>query len=203
MKEGRGGGGQNNPIHITLFINRTIKVKFPEKNGVSSVFHLNFLERHFHVNENWQNVLGFRIIALIFVEGQSSFKGKGNLRICSELLEICRFKGDGSNVDLNFFFFWGGGTIFLALLSVLPSQITSMQGGKKASWLGFFFCLVGSREKLWFLIYHSQLGSGGWMQWGSTNRAGLDFRRTGWLQWHLTDISQLATINRDGRYGTG
>lgn len=81
------------------------------------------------------------------MEGQSSFKGKGNLRICSELLEICRFKGDGSNVDLNFFFLGGGGTIFLALLSVLPSQITSMRG-KKASWLGFFFCLVGSREKL-------------------------------------------------------
>lgn len=81
------------------------------------------------------------------MEGQSSFKGKGNLRICSELLEICRFKGDGSNVDLNFFFFWGGGTIFLALLSVLPSQITSMQGGKKASWLGFFFLLGWKQRK--------------------------------------------------------
>lgn len=79
------------------------------------------------------------------MEGQSSFKGKGNLRICSELLEICRFKGDGSNVDLNFF--WGGGTISLALLSVLPSQITSMQGGKKASWLGFFFFAWLEAEK--------------------------------------------------------
>lgn len=80
------------------------------------------------------------------MEGQSSFKGKGNLRICSELLEICRFKGDGSKVDLNFFF-WGGGHYFpsTAECTAKPDHIYARR--KKSKLAGFFFFAWLEAEK--------------------------------------------------------
>lgn len=90
-------------------------------------------------------VLGFRLTYLILV--QDSLERKKGLKeeeFVQSLLERRRLKGDESNVDLDFYF---------ALLSVLPSQVTSTPG-EKASWL--FFCLVGSRENCdFYFITHS------------------------------------------------
>lgn len=79
------------------------------------------------------------------MEGQSSFKGKGNLRICSELLEICRFKGDGSNVDLNFFL--GGGGHYFSSTAECTAKPDHIYARRKKSKLAGFFFLLGWKQR--------------------------------------------------------
>lgn len=163
--------------------------------SASRFFDFQLSERLVDVNKYW---LGFGISYLILVEAPPEKKGTQG-GICSEIWRDVGLKV--MKVMLTWIFFWA------AECSAKPGRIHVR--GRKASWL-FFLCLAGSRGKLWFLLYHSQLAgvvgppteltcaslllhlSKRWLQTDGATPATSD-------RWYSSIIYR---IDRAGKYGT-